>query len=103
MKCTKPHCFFKQTTAARKVKDSSWWSCTWKKVDGGGGCGVAVWLCQSVSAAFFATLEWCACMYVDTWDGPPAGHDHSDNNHAPLILIDKKEHYSSGTQILKHN
>lgn len=53
-------------------------SCTCKKHD---GVGVAAWLCQSVAAAFFASLKWCSCVFVDTRDDGP----EDDSNSAPLI------------------
>ncbi|KAK7330932.1 hypothetical protein VNO77_25138 [Canavalia gladiata] len=86
MSCTGT-CFFK----GRRVKN---YSCTSKKVD---GVGVAGWLRQSIAAAFFASLEWCSCMHVDTTDGPD---DHSTS--APLILNAQNQD-SASTPILKLN
>ena len=44
---------------------SSCYSLSCRKLD-----GAAAWLCHSLAAAFFASLEWCSCIYVDTIDGP---------------------------------
>jgi hypothetical protein len=87
MSCTKT-CFYK----GKKVKNSL---NTCKKHD---GVGVAAWLCQSVAATFFASLEFCCCVYIETRDGP------EDDSIVQLNLIPyaEKEDYNS-SQILKHN
>lgn len=85
MSCTKT-CFSKGT----KVKNSS---STCKKHD---GVGVAAWVYHSVAATFFASLEWCCCMYIETMDDP------EDNSIVQLNLIPYEEKEDYNTQILKH-
>lgn len=73
-----------QSTCFSKGKKSS--STCKKHVDDGGTAGVAGWLCQSVAAAFFASLDWCSCIFLHTSDGP-----EQDSNHAPLIPSAEKK------------
>lgn len=73
----------------RRGKNSSY---TCKKHD---RVGVAAWLCQTVAAAFFASLDWCSCMYVDTSDD---GSEDDSNVHLNLISNSEKG-YSYNTQI----
>ncbi|RDX70864.1 hypothetical protein CR513_49846, partial [Mucuna pruriens] len=77
MGCTKT-CFFK----GRRVKNST---CTCQKHD---GVGMATWLCQSIVAAFFASLECCSCFYVDTTDATDC-----DSTSSPLFLNAEKDDY----------
>ncbi|EXB63116.1 hypothetical protein L484_001734 [Morus notabilis] len=59
------------------------------------GCGkldgVAMWLINSVTAAFFASLERCSCIRIATVD------DVDDANDLPLIFNDGNLRHDGGT------
>ncbi|KAK7346878.1 hypothetical protein VNO80_21402 [Phaseolus coccineus] len=77
MSCTRT-----RFSRGRWVKYSS---CTCEKLDG--VAVAATWVCQSFVSAFFASLEWCSCFYVDTTDGPDADSTFATS----LISIAEKD------------
>ncbi|PON65549.1 hypothetical protein PanWU01x14_115610 [Parasponia andersonii] len=62
---------------------------------GSPGCGkvdgVAMWLINSVTTAFFASLERCSCIRIATVD------DGDDANDLPLIFNDGNLRHDGGT------
>jgi len=60
--------------------------CTCQKLDG--VAVAATRLCQSFVSAFFASLEWCSCFYVDTNDDGP---DADSTSATSLILSAEKD------------
>lgn len=60
---------------------------------------IAAWVCHGVSTAFFASLDWFACMHVDTRDAS----DHDDPSF-DLSLISKPDHMEdSSIEIMRDN
>ncbi|KAK1412998.1 hypothetical protein QVD17_34671 [Tagetes erecta] len=51
--------------------------------------GVAMWLMNGVSNAFFASLQRCSCIRIATVD------DHEDSNDMPLIPNDENQRHDS--------
>ncbi|GMN35887.1 hypothetical protein TIFTF001_005600 [Ficus carica] len=63
----------------------------------GPGCGkldgVGMWLLNSVTAAFFASLERCSCIRIATVD------DGDDANDLPLIFNDGNLRHDGGSAV----
>ena len=53
---------------------------------------IASWFISGVASAFFASLDWLSCMYVDTRDDP-----EDDYNVLPLISKPPEKEESQST------